>query len=122
MRSAIAAACQDGTTTPHGMIDLTRCSVKSANTKAKRENAFEVCAGETVYLMVADSKKEKKQWVEAIQRAIDNSGASERLVGAPQDTTNDDEATAATAVPAEVRGNIHRSVFFWAGPVTWKAH
>eukprot|EP00640_Fibrocapsa_japonica_P009916 CAMPEP_0113943556 /NCGR_PEP_ID=MMETSP1339-20121228/26020_1 /TAXON_ID=94617 /ORGANISM="Fibrocapsa japonica" /LENGTH=77 /DNA_ID=CAMNT_0000948459 /DNA_START=275 /DNA_END=508 /DNA_ORIENTATION=+ /assembly_acc=CAM_ASM_000762 len=53
------------------MIDLASCiTVKSAEAKAGKRNAFEVATPEQVFLMVADSEKEKDEWVGNIGKAI----------------------------------------------------
>ena len=62
---------------PHGMINLNQClTVKSAELKSKRKNSIEVSTADTTFLMVAETEKEKDEWIGAIGRAIVQSSAT----------------------------------------------
>jgi len=64
-------------TAPHGMVDLSKClTVKSADIKTRRKYSMEVSTAETTFFMVADSEKEKDDWIGAIGRAIVQSSAT----------------------------------------------
>lgn len=59
------------------MIDLSACmTVKSAELKAGKKNAFEISTKESTYFMFADSEKEKDEWIGAVGRAIVQASAT----------------------------------------------
>lgn len=64
-------------TAPHGMIDLSLCmTVKSAELKAGKKNAFEISTKEMTFYMFADTEKEKDEWIGAVGRAIVQASAT----------------------------------------------
>lgn len=77
------------------MIDLSSCmTVKSAELKAQKRNAFEVSTPETTFLMFADTEKEKDDWIGAVGRAIVRSSTTyTQEVGEGDDDEDDGEDT-----------------------------
>lgn len=62
---------QSGTAQPHGMIDLIECvTVKSAEHKAQKRNAFEVSLKGDHFMMYAMTDKEKDEWIGRIGKSI----------------------------------------------------
>ena len=56
---------------PRGVIDISRClSVKGAEDVINRAHAFELSTDSETMFFVADSDKEKEEWINAIGRAI----------------------------------------------------
>ena len=73
------------------MIDLSTCqTVKSAEQKAGKKYAFEVSTPDTTYLMVAESDKDKDDWIGAIGRAIVK--ASSTFTSEPHEDDDGDDS------------------------------
>ena len=71
------------------MIDLSACmTVKSAELKAGKKNAFEISTKESTFFMFADSEKEKDEWIGAVGRAIVQASAT--FTGDNQDDDDDE--------------------------------
>jgi len=84
---------KDNSISPHGMIDLSTCqTVKSAEQKAGKKYAFEVSTPDTTYLMVAESDKDKDDWIGAIGRAIVK--ASSTFTSEPNEDDDGDDSDA----------------------------
>lgn len=57
--------------TPRGVIDVHRClSIKGAEDTINRPHAFELSTAEEAMFFIADSDKEKEDWINAVGRAI----------------------------------------------------
>mmetsp|Transcript_28002 Transcript_28002/g.39572 ORF Transcript_28002/g.39572 Transcript_28002/m.39572 type:complete len:95 (-) Transcript_28002:125-409(-) len=53
------------------MIDLSQCTtVKSADLKSKKRNSFEISTPETIFLLYADTEKEKDDWIGSVGKSI----------------------------------------------------
>ena len=53
------------------MVDLSQCTtVKSADLKSKKRNSFEISTPETIFLLYADTEKEKDDWIGSVGKAI----------------------------------------------------
>ena len=74
------------------MIDLSACmTVKSAELKAGKKNAFEISTKESTFYMFADSEKEKDEWIGAVGRAIVQASATFTGDNQNDDDNNSDE-------------------------------
>ena len=63
--------CKSETSAPHGKIDLSAClTVKSADLKTKKRFSIEISTARETYFVMADSEREKDEWIGAIGRAI----------------------------------------------------
>lgn len=57
--------------TPRGVIDVHRClSIKGAEDAINRPHAFELSTADEAMFFIADSDKEKEDWINAVGRAI----------------------------------------------------
>ena len=76
-----------------GMIDLSKCmTVKSAELKAGKKNAFEVSTKDSTYFMFADTEKEKDEWIGAVGRAIVQASTTFTNDDGAEDDGSDDES------------------------------
>lgn len=56
---------------PRGVIDVHRClSIKGAEDAINRPHAFELSTADEAMFFIADSDKEKEDWINAVGRAI----------------------------------------------------
>uniref|UniRef100_A0A7S3BNB3 PH domain-containing protein n=1 Tax=Prasinoderma singulare TaxID=676789 RepID=A0A7S3BNB3_9VIRI len=56
---------------PRGCIDVRRClSIKGAEDAINKAHAFELSTAESTMYFVADSDKEKEEWINAVGKAI----------------------------------------------------
>merc|ERR1719373_1336529 len=56
---------------PRGVIEVSKClSIKGAEDVVRRPHAFELSTTEDVMFFLADSDKEKEDWINAVGRAI----------------------------------------------------
>lgn len=56
---------------PRGAIDMSKClSVRGAEDALNKRNAFEIAGNATAMYFVADTEKEKEDWINSIGRAI----------------------------------------------------
>ena len=56
---------------PRGVIDVSRClSIKGAEDIIHKSHAFELSTTEDIMFFLADSDKEKEDWINAVGRAI----------------------------------------------------
>ncbi|KDD75603.1 hypothetical protein H632_c597p1 [Helicosporidium sp. ATCC 50920] len=56
---------------PRGIIDVNRClSIKGAEDIVNRPHAFEISTADTSMFFIADTDKEKEDWINAVGRAI----------------------------------------------------
>ena len=63
--------CKNEYCAPHGRIDLSTCTtVKSADVKSRKKFSFEISTHDKMYLMYADSEKEKDDWIGAVGKSI----------------------------------------------------
>jgi hypothetical protein len=58
-------------TPPRGVLDVSRClSIKGAEDALNKPHAFEISTSDHAVFFVADSEKEKEDWINAVGRAI----------------------------------------------------
>ncbi|MEW5299144.1 MAG: hypothetical protein WDW38_005036 [Sanguina aurantia] len=58
-------------TSPRGVIDVNKClSIKGAEDSINKPNSFEISTMESSQFFIADSDKEKEDWINSIGRAI----------------------------------------------------
>ena len=56
---------------PRGVIEVKRClSIKGAEDAINKPHAFEVATADESLFFVADSDKDKEDWINAVGRAI----------------------------------------------------
>ena len=56
---------------PRGVLDVSRClSIKGAEDALNKPHAFEISTSEHAMFFVADTEKEKEDWINAVGRAI----------------------------------------------------
>ena len=56
---------------PRGIIDVSKClSIKGAEEVINKPHAFEISTTDSNMFFVADSDKEKEDWINAVGRAI----------------------------------------------------
>mmetsp|Transcript_2025 Transcript_2025/g.4624 ORF Transcript_2025/g.4624 Transcript_2025/m.4624 type:complete len:127 (+) Transcript_2025:188-568(+) len=59
------------TSIPRGVIDISRClSIKGAEDIINKPHAFELSTDSEIMFFVADTEKEKEEWINAVGRAI----------------------------------------------------
>lgn len=58
-------------TPPRGIIDVSKClSIKGAEDAVNHAHAFEISTADASMYFIADSEKEKEDWINAVGRAI----------------------------------------------------
>mmetsp|Transcript_30100 Transcript_30100/g.64282 ORF Transcript_30100/g.64282 Transcript_30100/m.64282 type:complete len:100 (-) Transcript_30100:66-365(-) len=56
---------------PRGVVDISRClSIKGAEDVINRAHAFELSTHTETMFFIADSDKEKEEWISSVGRAI----------------------------------------------------
>ena len=56
---------------PRGVVDISRClSIKGAEDVINRAHAFELSTNSETMFLIADSDKEKEEWISSVGRAI----------------------------------------------------
>ena len=56
---------------PRGCIDVAKClSIKGAEEQLNRAHAFEISSHDSTMYFIADTDKEKEDWINAVGRAI----------------------------------------------------
>ena len=75
MRAPISLPCdiylcvQD--TTPRGVVKIDRClSIRGAEDAIHKPNAFEISTADVSMYFIADTEKEKEDWINSVGRAI----------------------------------------------------
>lgn len=59
------------TTAPRGIIEVNRClSIKGAEDTINKPHAFEISTSDVNMFFIADTDKEKEDWINAVGRAI----------------------------------------------------
>jgi hypothetical protein len=58
-------------TPPRGLIEVNRClSIKGAEDTINKPCAFEISTADSIMFFIADSDKDKEDWINAVGRAI----------------------------------------------------
>jgi hypothetical protein len=58
-------------TVPRGVIKIDRClSIKGAEDAINRPNAFEISTSDVSMYFIADTEKDKEDWINSVGRAI----------------------------------------------------
>lgn len=66
-----AAAASSRSSVPRGVVPVGRClTVKGAEDVLNKPYAFELATGDTTMYFIADSEKEKEDWINSIGRSI----------------------------------------------------
>lgn len=69
--AAPGAACLLQSSVPRGIIEVNRClSIKGAEDTINKPHAFEISTSDANMFFIADSDKEKEDWINAVGRAI----------------------------------------------------
>jgi len=56
---------------PRGVVKIDRClSIRGAEEVVHKPYAFEISTGETSMFFVADSEREKEEWINSVGKAI----------------------------------------------------
>ena len=59
------------TSIPRGVVDISRClSIKGAEDVINKAHAFELSTNTETMFFIADSDKEKEEWISSVGRAI----------------------------------------------------
>jgi hypothetical protein len=59
------------TTEPRGILDINKClSIKGAEDTINKPHSFEIATADASMYFIADSEKEKEDWINAVGRAI----------------------------------------------------